>query len=390
MIQRKIEEKILKYAKQYPVIVLTGPRQSGKTTLVKKLFSDFKYVNLEDLELRSFAENDPKGFLNQFGYNLIIDEIQRVPELFSYIQLRVDEKKDNGMYILTGSQNFLLLEKVNQSLSGRAVILKLLPFSIKELKNADIIKKNSDLTEFIFKGFYPKLYDQKVDVDQYYLSYIQTYIERDVRLIKNISNLNQFHRFLTLISARVGQILNVVSLANDCGISQKTASDWLSILEASYIIFFLQPHYKNYNKRVTKMPKIYFYDIGIACSLLGISNVNQLKSHFLIGNLFESFVVADFLKQQYNLAKRNNLFFWRDKMGNEVDLIIDEVNEVVPIEIKFGQTISDDYFKGLMFYNRIAERNTENSFVIYGGNERQLNKDGKVFSWRDLDEVLES
>lgn len=388
MIKRNIEENLKKYFKQYPVVVLTGPRQSGKTTIVKKLFPKLAYVNLEDLELREFAENDPKGFLNQYGDNLIIDEVQRVPSLFSYIQLIVDEKKENGMYVLTGSQNLLLMEKINQSLAGRVAILKLLPFSMSELQKAHKILKKDTVSDILFTGFYPKLYDQKMDVAQYYLNYTQTYIERDVRLLKNIGNLSQFKRFLTLVAARVGQLLNISSLANDCGINHKTAVEWLSILEASYIIFLLQPHYKNYNKRITKMPKIYFYDTGLLCSLLNIENVTQVDTHFLKGGIFESFVIIDILKQRYNSAKKAGLFYWRDKLGNEVDLIIEDANQIIPVEIKVGQTVRSDFFKGLNYYNSLAKINPKESYVVYGSNEEQLNKKGNVISWRSTTHIL--
>jgi len=388
MIKRNIEENLKKYFKQYPVVVLTGPRQSGKTTIVKKLFPKLAYVNLEDLELREFAENDPKGFLNQYGDNLIIDEVQRVPSLFSYIQLIVDEKKENGMYVLTGSQNLLLMEKINQSLAGRVAILKLLPFSMSELQKAHKILKKDTVSDILFTGFYPKLYDQKMDVAQYYLNYTQTYIERDVRLLKNIGNLSQFKRFLTLVAARVGQLLNISSLADDCGINHKTAVEWLSILEASYIIFLLQPHYKNYNKRITKMPKIYFYDTGLLCSLLNIENVTQVDTHFLKGSIFESFVIIDILKQRYNNAKKAGLFYWRDKLGNEVDLIIENANQVIPVEIKVGQTVQSDFFKGLNYYNTLAKINPKESYVVYGSNEEQLNKKGNVIGWKSTTHIL--
>jgi predicted AAA+ superfamily ATPase len=388
MIKRNIEENLKKYFKQYPVVVLTGPRQSGKTTIVKKLFPKLAYVNLEDLELREFAEEDPKGFLNQYGDHLIIDEVQRVPSLFSYIQLIVDEKKENGMYVLTGSQNLLLMEKINQSLAGRVAILKLLPFSMSELQNANKILKKDTISDILFAGFYPKIYDQKMDIAQYYLNYTQTYIERDVRLLKNIGNLSKFKRFLTLVAARVGQILNVTSLADDCGINYKTATEWLSILEASYIIFLLQPHYKNYNKRVTKMPKIYFYDTGLLCSLLNIEKATQVDTHFLKGGIFESFVIIDILKQRYNNAKKVGLFYWRDKLGNEVDLIVEQSEGVIPIEIKVGQTVRSDFFKGLNYYNNLAQIDSKKSYVVYGGNEKQLNKNGNVVSWRDITNIL--
>ncbi len=384
MIKRALEEKLLKYSKQYPVVALTGPRQSGKTTLVKKIFKKYAYVNLEDLEVRSFAQNDPKGFLKQYGKKVIFDEIQRVPELFSYIQITVDEIGENGQYIFTGSQNFLLMEKINQSLAGRVAILKLLPFSVSELQEANKISKKTTIADLMFRGFYPKVYNENIDIEQYYLNYIQTYVERDVRLIKNITNLSQFSKFLTLVASRTGQVLNITSLADDCGINHNTAKDWLSILEVSYIIFLLQPHYKNYSKRIMKMPKIYFYDTGLLCSLLNITTSKQVDTHFLKGSIFESFVIADFLKQQYNQAKKETLFFWRNKTGKEVDLIIDKNSKIIPIEIKSGQTVREDYFKGLKYYNNLSGTDPKKSFVIYGGDRKQITKDGVVLGWREL------
>ncbi len=386
MIKRVLEQQLVKYFKQYPVVVLTGPRQSGKTTLVKKVFPKMNYVNLEDIEVREFAKDDPKGFLKQYGEKLIIDEAQHTPELLSYIQLIVDKNGKNGQYILTGSQNFLLLEKINQSLAGRVAVLKLLPLSIGELKKSTKNKLPKKYSELLFKGFYPKLYKEKIDAEQYYLNYIQTYIERDVRTIKNISNLSKFKKFLTLLSARVGQILNISSLINDCDIDYKTANSWLSILEASYVIFLLQPHHKNYSKRVIKAPKIYFYDTGIICSLLNISSVKQLETHYLKGEIFESMIIMDTLKQQYNQAKKESVFFWRDKTGHEIDLITEQSGEVYPTEIKSGQTIRDDFFKNLDYYNKLAKIPTENSRIIYGGEQKQKRHMRTVVGWRSLGE----
>ncbi len=384
MIKRALKKQLIKYFKQYPVIVLTGPRQSGKTTLVKEAFPKMSYVNLEDIELREFAKNDPKGFLGQYPKQLIIDEAQYVPELFSYIQLFADKRNKNGQYILTGSQNFLLLEKINQSLAGRAAILKLLPLSLEEIKNYSQKQFFKDYSKFLFKGFYPKLYNEKIDAEQYYSNYIQTYIERDVRMIRNISNLSTFKKFISLLAARVGQILNISSLINECGVEYKTAMSWLSVLEASYIVFLLPPYYRNYNKRVVKSPKIYFYDPGIICSLLNISSADQIKTHYLKGELFENLIVLETLKQRYNQAKKENIFFWRDKTGHEIDLIIEEENQTYPIEIKSGQTIKDDFFKNLNYYNKLSGANPKNSYVVYGGRQKQSRSNGTVISWRNF------
>lgn len=384
MIKRNIIKKILEYSKQYPIISLIGPRQSGKTTLVKNIFPKKSYVNLEDLENREFASNDPKGFLSQYKNGAIIDEVQRVPKLMSYLQVIADEKKKNGLYILTGSQNFLLMESISQSLAGRTAIFNLLPFSLPELFSAKIKFNKTKIDNLLFKGFYPKLFDQKIDTAGYYNNYIQTYVERDVRLIKNISNLSAFKKFLNLCAARTGQLLNISSLAEDCGINQKTAQSWLSILEASFIIYLLRPHHKNYNKRVTKMPKIYFYDTGLLCSLLGLTNEKQLKDHYLKGNIFESFVISEFIKYKYNQGTEPNIYFWRNKIGNEVDILIEMPNKIIPIEVKSGQTIADNYFKGLKYYNNLSKSDSKNSYLIYGGNLKQQRSEGNILGWEYL------
>lgn len=388
MIKRSIANKILASFKEYPIVSLTGPRQSGKTTLVKKIFPKKPYVNLEDLESRDYALRDPKGFLAQYENGAIIDEAQRVPEIMSYLQVLVDEKKKNGQFILTGSQNFLLMENITQSLAGRVAIFKLLPLSLKEIDQAKINLDKIKIEDILFKGFYPKLHEQKIDINNYYSNYIQTYVERDVRLIKNITNLNTFKRFLTICAARVGQILNISDLADSCGINHKTASDWLSILEASFVIFLLTPHYKNYNKRVVKMPKIYFYDTGLLCSLLSISQSQQLKNHYLFGSIFESFIINEFLKQNYNQAQVPNIYFWRNKIGKEIDILIEGPNKLIPIEVKSGQTITNDYFKNLNYYNNLANTNAKNSYVIYGGAQNQTRKQGNILGWRSLAQEL--
>lgn len=384
MIKRAIAKKILEYYKQYPIISLIGPRQSGKTTLVKYIFPNKPYINLEDIENREFALSDPKGFLAQYEDGLIIDEIQRVPELMSYIQVISDKKKKNGLYVLTGSQNFLLMESISQSLAGRVAIFKLLPLSMAELFSAKIKFNKTEADNLLFKGFYPKLFDQKVDIAGYYSNYTQTYVERDVRLIKNIANLSDFKRFLNLCAARTGQLLNVSSLAEDCGINHRTAQSWLSILEASFIIYLLRPHYKNYNKRVIKMPKIYFYDTGLLCSLLGIADKKQLKGHYLKGNIFESFVVSEFIKYRYNQGGEPNVYFWRNKAGNEIDLLIEMADKLIPIEIKSGQTITSEYFKGLAYYNNLSHGSYKDSYVVYGGSEKQQRSKGNIFGWEYL------
>lgn len=381
MIKRTLQSKLRFLAKKFPVITLTGPRQSGKTTLVKDTFPDKKYISLEDSDVRNFAIEDPRGFLKTYN-NAIIDEAQKCPDLFSYIQTKVDHDNIPGQYILTGSQNFLLLEKISQSLAGRTAILKLLPFSYSEISN--ISQKIHEY--YIFTGFYPRIYNMDIDPGDFYPSYIQTYIERDVRSMKNISDLNKFQIFLKLCAGRVGQLLNLSSLATECGISHTTASSWISILEASYIIFLLKPHHKNFNKRLVKMPKLYFFDTGLASFLLGINSVTQLSTHYNKGSLFESFIISEFIKRRYHEGKEHNCFFWRDKTGHEIDLIIDNGNEISPIEIKSGQTVTNSYFKGINYWNKISS-STKEGFIIYGGKEAQLRKNIKILPWHDLDKL---
>ncbi len=387
MIKRDIAVKILNDLNYYPVLAIVGPRQSGKTTLAKNIFKDKPYINLEDLENRSFAQDDPKGFLAQFPNGVVIDEVQRVPELLSYIQVIVDKKKQNGMYILTGSQNFLLMESVSQSLAGRVSIFNLLPLSVSELKNAQLSKNT--IADTLFTGFYPKLFSEPgIDISGYYSNYIQTYVERDLRLISNIINLSLFRKFLILCAARTGQLLNVSSLANDAGVSHKTAREWLSLLELSMIIYLLRPYHQNFGKRVVKMPKIYFFDTGLLCNLLNITDASQVKSHYLKGGIFESFIITEILKYRYNNAQNPNIYFWRDKLGNEVDLILEQADKTIAVEIKSGATITKDYFKSLKYYKKLAGETVANMYVIYGGEENQKRTQAHIFGWRDLAKEL--
>lgn len=364
MIEREAEKKIRFLATQFKTVAIVGPRQSGKTTLVRYVFKDKEYVNFENPDIRTFAIEDPRGFLANYPTGAVLDEVQRVPKLFSYLQQILDECTANGMFILTGSNNFLLQENISQSLAGRVGYLNLLPLTIHEIKD-----KNSSINEHLFKGGYPSLYSNAIDPTLWYANYIRTYIERDVRLIKNITNLITFERFIKLCAGRVGQLLNKHSLAIEVGVDTKTITSWIGVLEASFVLFRLQPYYKNYNKRVVKMPKLYFYDTGLATALLGVQNSNQLDFHPFKGALFENMVVVDFLKTRFNKAKANDLYFWRDNTGNEIDLLIDNGIEITPIEIKSGQTITKSYFKGLTYWNKLTK--TEGGYVVYGGKSLQ-------------------
>lgn len=386
MFRRELEKKLKELIQSYPVIALTGPRQSGKTTLVKALFAkSHKYVNLENLELRSFAKNDPRAFFQENPSPLIIDEAQHVPELFSYIQIIVDENKKTGQFILTGSQNFLLLESICQSLAGRVSIFNLLPFSLEELKSANYTLPY--LEKLLFTGFYPKIYDQKLEPKEWYSNYIQTYIERDVRALKNIQDLGVFQIFLKMCAARTGQLLDLTSFGNDCGISHNTVKNWLNILEASFMIFLLRPHFKNFNKRLIKSPKIYFYDTGLLSHLLGIESPKQLATHYLRGGIFESFILSEIIKNRINQKKNPNLYFWRDQHGHEIDCLIEDGSLLTPIEIKSAKTINAGFFAGLNYWNQLAQNTSANTFLIYGGNENQARSQGKIISWKNLKDI---
>lgn len=381
-INRNSEKELLALSMQYRAVAVVGPRQSGKTTLVRQVFPDKTYVNLENIDTRRFAMEDPRGFLSGLSEGAIIDEIQRVPELFSYLQQILDENPVKGLFILTGSNNFLLLEKISQSLAGRVGYLFLLPLSLTELG-----KPLPATNELIFRGFYPELYaERSMDAGKYYDNYIRTYVERDVRLIKNIVDLYAFERFIRLCAGRTGQLLNINSLAIEVGVDNKTINSWLSVLETSFITFRLQPFHKNYNKRIVKMAKLYFYDVGLASSLLGIENKEQLVLHPLRGNLFENLVVCEFLKTRFNQGKRNNLFFWRDNVGTEIDLLIEHTDRLLPVEIKSGQTITDEYFKSLNRWLKIS--GIDEGYVIYAGNQIQNRSNGiTVLPYTELDNV---
>lgn len=378
MIERTIRSKLISLSKQYPVITLTGPRQSGKSTLLKNTFQDYQYVSLEDPDLRAFAQNDPRGFLKTYSNRSIFDEIQRVPSLFSYLQTHVDEVNDSGMYLLAGSQNFLLMQSITQSLAGRAAILKLLPFSHRELLAAG--KLPQTLNEEIFTGMYPRIYDKALDVNEYYRFYTETYVQRDVRLLKNIGDLDTFIRFLKLCAGRIGQLLNLSSLANDCGVSVTTVKSWLSILEASYVAYVLNPYHQKFSKRLVRTPKLYFYDTGLACSLLGIRSHEDLESHFLRGGLFENLIINEFIKNAFNQAKEPNLSFWRDQQGREVDLIDEDSG--CGFEMKSGQTFSSDFFKNLTYWGQLQNVPLTKRICLYAGARSMTTKDGELIDWK--------
>ena len=383
MIERTAEKELRNISKQYKAIAVVGPRQSGKTTLVRQVFANKPYINLENPDVRSFALEDPKGFLSQHKEGAILDEAQRAPQLFSYLQQVLDESKELSKFIITGSNNFLLQQSITQSLAGRVGYINLMPFSISELGKA----KPQNLLELLFKGFYPPLYDKNFEVGKWFSNYIRTYVERDVRQLKNIDNLLIFERFLRLCASRVGQLLNKNSLAIEVGVDNKTIESWIGVLEASFIVYRLKPHHKNFNKRLVKMPKLYFYDVGLVCSLLGIQNPEQLDLHPLKGSLFENMAVMDVLKYRYNRGLSDNLYFWRNNTGNEIDLLLDNGINLLPLEIKMGQTITKDYFKGIAYWNRLS--NSKGGYVVYAGDEYQKRSNGiEVVPFHKITEYL--
>lgn len=377
MIARDMTGKALALSRQYPFVVITGPRQSGKTTLAKTAFPDYRKVSLEDIDNRMFASQDPRGFISTYPDKTIIDEVQRVPTLLSYLQTHCDDVGKEGMYILTGSQNMQLMEAVDQSLAGRVGLLHLLPFSKSEMESGGILPQSID--EKLLCGCYPRLFDKKIAPDDYYPAYISTYVERDLRNLKDINDLGKFIRFLKLCAARVGQLLNKSSLANDCGISVPTADSWLSILESSYILFLLKPDHKNYSKRLVKSPKLYFYDTGLACSLLEIKTPAQMNTHYLRGNLFENMVISDFMKNDYNKGIiEPSVSFWRDSIGNEVDLIHRDGDREDAYEIKSAETFNESFLKGLKYWSKLAGPDASKLHLIYGGEAPMMRSDASV------------
>lgn len=385
MITRTLQSKLEQLATKFPFVMITGPRQSGKSTLAKMTFPQYKYVSFADIDIRNFAKNDPRGFIATYPDKTIIDEVQLGPSILHYLQTHTDNENREGMYILTGSQNFLLMDSVNQSLAGRIGILKLLPFSHNELKSNNILPPTID--EEIFNGCYPRLYDKNIHPTDFYPNYISTYVERDVRNIKSIENLSAFVMLLKFCAGRIGQLLNKSSLAVECGISEPTVQSWLSILEQSYIVYLLRPEHRNFNKRLTKSPKLYFYDTGLACSLLEITSATQIRTHYLRGGLFENMVINEKIKQCYNKGNDANIAFWRDSHGNEVDLIEHIDGEDYIYEIKSGATANPDYFKGLNYWGKLSNIDISRRIVIYSGENKFNTSNGIMIPWKDIDSI---
>jgi len=383
MIERTLASKLILLATKFQVIMLTGPRQSGKTTLVRATYPNLPYVSLEDPDIRQIALTDPRGFLSNYPTGAILDEIQNTPELFSYIQRIVDENRQIH-FILTGSSNFLLMEKISQTLAGRTAVLHLLPFSLKELEPLTEPYEN-----LIFKGLYPRIYDRNISPTDFYPAYIQTYVDRDVRLIKNIGDINSFIQFTQLCAGRIGQPLNYASLASDAGISPNTAKSWLSVLESSYILYRLQPYHRNFNKRLVKSAKLYFVDTGVACSLLGIKEQGQVQLHYMKGLLFENLVLNEFIKRNFNRGENHQPYFWQDHQGKEIDCVLVNGDKVTAIEIKSGKTISASYFDNLNCWRSLASLPEYQGYVVYGGEQSMQTHAGELMSWRDLNRILD-
>jgi len=368
LVRREIERELKQLAGSYPIVTITGPRQSGKTTLSQMAFPQKTYCSLEDPENLELAQTDPRGFLDDFPKGAILDEVQRAPFLLSYIQGIVDEKKEPGFFILTGSQQLGLHSAVSQTLAGRTALLKLLPFTIAE---AVTIGGKADVNTTLLRGFYPRTFDQKLNPTKMYSNYFQTYVERDARQLLNIKDLSSFRKLLRLCAGRVGNLVSFSRLSDDVGVAVATIKAWLSVLEASYIIFFLEPYYENFGKRIVKSPKLYFHDVGLATYLLGIENVEQVRRDPLKGGLFENLVICELLKRRFNAGRDSNLFFFKDGKGNEVDVIVKESTNLFPIEIKSAKTFTRDFLKGIAYFEKIAGDRVPKSYIVYGGDNKK-------------------
>jgi hypothetical protein len=400
MIPRHLSTHILKYSKQYPIVALVGPRQSGKTTLVKALFPNYKYVSLENLSLRKNASEDPAGFLATHGPYLILDEVQNVPEIFSSLQEMVDANQEPAQYILTGSSQFLLVEKITQSLAGRIVTFKLFPLSYTELFQygedqdaASIFRKPhldrpkielEKLYQLLLTGCYPRIYDKHLDSEKWYENYVFTYVERDIRSLLNVRNLRTFEHFLLLCAARSGQLLDYSDLSNALGIAVSTVKEWVSILETSGILFILRPYFENFSKRVVKTPKIYFIDSGLLCHLLSIRTLDHLKAHPLIGQIFETFIISECYKRFHNIGETPHLYFWRDQTQNEIDLLIYDGRKSFPIEIKFSQSFHSDFKKTIEHWIELENNPAKEGAVIYCGESVNATRSIPAFPWYSL------
>ena len=378
-IQRDIQKTLIETSKQFPVVFITGPRQSGKTTLLRKVFPKYKYVNLEDPELRQWAIDQPKDFLQNNKWPIIIDEVQYAPELFSYIQLIIDDHQKSGMFLLSGSQNFLLMEKITQSLAGRSGILSLLPFSYQELLSSNIEEETNDI---LLRGFYPRIFQSIDNISLFYKSYINTYVERDVRQLANIGNINDFIRFMRLCAGRSGQLLNISSLATEAGIAYNTCKSWLSYLTTSYILQLVQPYHKNYNKKIVKSPKLFFTDTGLLCNLLGINSTDTLVLHPMRGAIYENLIYTELLKHRLNHGRGGDIWFWRDNHGIEIDFVKEEAEGLTAIEVKSGMNFHDSYLKNLLLFKKYNP-SVKNMYLAYDGSMERKLKEISIVNWKN-------
>lgn len=379
--QRSSALLLMQALDSYPVIVVTGPRQAGKSTLIRESLPDWRMLSLEDIDLRRFAQADPRGFLKLYPAPLIIDEVQRVPELLSYIQTMVDNSGLMGQYVLSGSQQFSLLAGITQSLAGRASLIELHPLRLKELQDGGGAKQSLD--QLMLQGGYPAVHARKLDPTRYYADYVGSYIERDVRSLSAVQDLGNFQRFMRMCAARTGQLLNLNSLANDCGISHPTAQSWMNLLEASYVVRRIAPYHRNFGKRLVKAPKLYFLDTGLCAWLLGITTAQQMASHYARGALFETWVVTEALKWRAVRGDKQPLYFWRDNIGNEVDLLLEQNGQITLVEVKSGQTFQSEWLRNLDTVHRHLGEPVERA-LIYGGDTLQSRADIAVVPWRGL------
>lgn len=398
MISRTLASKLRQAARQFPIVTVTGPRQSGKTTLVRAVFPSHAYVSLELPDQRAFALEDPRGFLGQFEGPAILDEAQRAPELFSYIQPLVDERDRPGQFIVTGSQNFLLLQRISQSLAGRCAVLHLLPFSLAELTGRQAIPPErlgseaprsvaapeQRLEEVLFTGLYPRIHDKGLPPQDWLASYYQTYLERDVRNVLNVGDLETFGRFVRLCAGRTGQLVNLSSLAADCGITHTTARRWISVLEASFVVVLLRPHHRNFGKRLVKTPKLYFLDTGLLCFLLRVRDPDELRQHAARGAIFESFVVSELYKNFAHRGEPPALYFWRDATGHEVDVLLDLGSRLIPLETKSGRTVAADFFDALVYWRTLSGQPEGPAALVYGGDRLFRQRGVVVYPWYAL------
>ena len=385
-IPRDIVESLNRLRSKYPILAVTGPRQSGKTTLLRHLFPDYQYVTLENPDIRERALSDPNGFLNTYSQRVIFDEVQQVPQLFSYLQGKVDNDKQMGQYVLSGSQNFQLLQSITQSLAGRVALFKLMPFSFHELEEGNLLDLHWH--EAAFKGFYPALYDRNIDPTDFYRNYVETYLERDVRQLVNVRDLRQFRLFLKYCAGHVGQMLNLQKIANEVGISQPTAQSWLSVLETSYIVFTMPPYYRNFNKRLVKAPKLYFYDTGVVCYLLEMTRPNDLVNYYQRGAIFENLLIAELNKHQFHTYQKNDFYFWRDSNDIEVDILFEETANLKIAEIKSSETINSSFFNNMQKFSKIAIETALQPFLLYGGSESFEHLSTQVLAWRSVRNFL--